>query len=118
VSRAARWGARALCGAAIALVAGCSQVSALAPVGGDDITTLRIAIDDMLSAQQVPVLVSPKCVAEGDAFACTGSTKDGSPIVATSPPGEPRTMSVTVGAEVIYEGEVQSVVEKAAEADS
>lgn len=118
MNRANRWAATTACAAMVGLLVGCSQVSALAPVGGDDIATLRIAIDDVLAAASVPVLVSPTCTADGEAFMCKGSTTDGSPILATSPAGEPRTVTVTVGGDVLFDGEVQAVVEKAAEVGS
>jgi hypothetical protein len=95
---------------------GCSQVAALAPVSGDAITTLRVAIDDVLIEKGVKVLISPKCKEEGTTYTCAGSTIDGVAITATSPPGKPRTMKLTVGDEVLYDGDVDSVVEKAAEA--
>jgi hypothetical protein len=112
MSRAWRW--VAVCALSAGAVAGCSQVSALAPVGGDDITTLRIAIDDVLLAARVQVLVAPKCAPVGEGFACKGSTTDGAAIVATSPAGEPRQVSVSVGGKVLFEGEVSAVVDKAA----
>ena len=107
----------ATAGLAVALLAGCSQISALAPVGGDGITTLRIAIDDVLAEKAVPVLISPKCKEDAaKAFTCKGTTRAGEPILATSPAGDPRTMTVTVAGEVIYQGEVDAVVDRAAEA--
>ena len=105
--------------AAVVLALGltaCSQVSALAPVSGDGITTLRMAADDVLLENGVAVLVAPKCKADGSAYACQGSTVDGSPISVTSAAGKPRRMTVTVGGTVLYDGEVDPVVQKAAEA--
>lgn len=116
MSRAWRW--TAACALSLGAVAGCSQVSALAPVGGDDITTLRIAIDDVLAEGHVSVLASPKCAAVGGGYACKGSTTDGMAIVATSPAGEPRQVTVKVGSSIVYDGEVATVVERAAEAHS
>jgi hypothetical protein len=102
---------------AIALSA-CSQVSALAPVGGDGISTLRIAIDDVLAEKGVPVLVSPKCTEAEKAFTCKGTTRAGDPIVATSPAGDPMTMTVSVAGKILYDGDVNAVVQRAAEVGS
>lgn len=116
----ARRSSIAVVGAALTLagVAGCSQISALAPVGGDTITTLRIAADDVLLSNDVDILIAPKCKEDGAAYRCEGTTVDGQPITVTSPAGKPRTMTVTVGSTVLYDGDVSSVVEKAAEAGS
>ena len=61
---------------AVLALAGCSQVSALAPVSGDAITTLRIAVDDVLLENDVRILIAPKCTTAAEATSCTGSTVD------------------------------------------
>ena len=60
---------------AMAILAGCSQEQALAPVAGDDITQLRIAVNDALAEATVPVLVSPVCREDGEVTRCTGTTR-------------------------------------------
>lgn len=97
-------------------LAGCSQVSALAPVSGDAITTLRIAIDDVLLENDVKILIAPKCTSSGGDTSCAGSTIEGEAITVTSPATKPQTMTVKVGDTVLYNGDVASVVQKAAEA--
>ncbi len=97
-------------------LAGCSQVSALAPVSGDAITTLRIAIDDVLLENDVTILIAPKCTSSSGGTSCTGSTVEGEAITVTSPVTKPQTMTVKVGDTVLYTGDVESIVQKAAEA--
>lgn len=108
---------RVLAGLAVigAALAGCSQVSALAPVSGVPITTLRTASYDVLLREGVDILVAPQCVEEQDRFSCTGSTLDGQSITVVAPTEEPLTMTVTVGDTVLFTGEVQSVLDDAAE---
>jgi hypothetical protein len=90
-------------------------VSALAPVSGGPITTLTTAAADVLLAQHVRILVAPACV-EGDAgaYSCAGTTVDGAPIGVTAS-GTPMQMTVTVGGATLFQGEVDSVIQQAAQ---
>ena len=101
---------------AVLALAGCAQVSALAPVSGDAITTLRIAVDDVLLENDVRILIAPKCTTAAEATSGTGSTVDGDPITVTSPATKPQRMTVKVGDTVLYDGDVDAIVQKAAEA--
>ena len=103
--------------AALAL-AGCSQMAALTPVGGDIITGTRIATNDVLIAQGVKVLVAPVCTTVPEGFTCTGSTVDGQEIVAKAGPTAPQALTITVGGTQIFQGTVQDVLQKAAEVAS
>ena len=102
----------AVVGAALALSA-CSQVSALTPVGGTAITSVRNATYDVLVDQQVPILEAPVCTPSDSGFTCTGSTVDGAEIVATAQGTNPYPMTITVGGTVIFEGNAQDVLDAA-----
>lgn len=93
-------------------LAGCSQVAALAPVGGDRLAEVRVATNDVLVDRAVPVLTAPVCSAAGDAVTCTGTTVDQQPITATST--DPDTLVVTVGPTTLFTGSVQDVLTSAA----
>ena len=100
---------------AVALLAGCgSQISALAPVGGDDITSLRIAAIDVLLERKLTVRDAPVCTEVAPGYSCVGSLTDGSAIVVVSPDPDATTMTVSVGGTPIYEGSVQEVLDRAA----
>lgn len=114
VSARGRW-CLALGAAAVTLaaVSGCaSQVSALAPVGGDDITAVRNAAIDVVTGHTLLVKDAPRCTQVADRFSCVGSITDGSPIIVDAPV-DGSTMTVTVGATVLYSGPVQDVLDAA-----
>lgn len=96
----------------------CSQVSALAPVGGDRQASVRFAAIDVLVEGQIAVLVAPTCTASGAAVSCTGSTVDGATISVTSTAEQPDLMTVTVGSATFYDGPIQDVIDRAARATS
>ncbi|MDQ5973322.1 MAG: hypothetical protein QG661_531 [Actinomycetota bacterium] len=95
---------------------GCSQLSALAPVSGGPITTLRTAANDVLLEKGVEILVAPECTESDSTFTCAGTTIDMEPITVTSSDAEATTMTVTVGGTVLYDGDVKSVIDRFAEA--
>jgi hypothetical protein len=99
---------------AMALLAGCSQEQALAPVAGDDITQLRIAVNDALAEAAVPVLVSPVCREEDGVTRCTGTTRSGGAIEAETGP-EDGTIVVKADGRTIYDGPIAEIVQRAAE---
>ena len=98
--------------AALALSA-CSQVSALTPVGGTAITSVRNATYEVLVDQKVSILEAPQCIPSDSGFTCTGSTIDGAEIVATAQGTNPYPMTITVGGVVIFEGNAQDVLDAA-----
>lgn len=99
---------------ATALIAsGCSQIDAYAPVSGVSKATIEVAIGDVLSAQQVPVLVRPECEQTNDTFTCEGSTITGARILATSTSVKPFTLTLIVGDETIYSGDAQDAINEA-----
>ena len=102
----------ALAVASVLLLGGCSQIDGLAPVSGGPITTLRTAANDVLLQNGVEILVAPECVEAGDDFTCAGTTIDGQAIAVTGTGGEPQTMTVTVGSELLYQGDVRTIIEQ------
>ena len=61
--------------AAALLLAGCSQVAALAPVGGDRVTGVRYAANDLLVSNGIDVMTAPVCVMATDkGVTCQGTT--------------------------------------------
>ena len=102
--------------AAIPLALGaCSQAAALTPVSGGPVTSVRMAVYDVLVAQDVPILVAPQCAPATSGFTCTGKTTDGQEIVATGGPAAPYPITITVGGTTIFEGNAKDVLAKAAQ---
>lgn len=104
-----------LLGPALLLVAGCSQVAAIAPVGGDHLAEVRYAAIDVLLDAEVDILTAPVCdqVASGE-VSCTGETVDGSEITAVSPADDQTVVTVTVGDRELYSGSIMDVLNEAA----
>lgn len=96
---------------AVLTLTGCSQIAAIAPVGGDHLAEVRFATGDILVAENVEILSGPDCTQAGDVISCTGTTVDGSAITSTS---TATTMTVTVGSETLYDGSIQDALDKAA----
>jgi hypothetical protein len=103
---------------AIGALAGCaSQLDGLAPVGGDALTGVKFASTDVLLERKLGILEAPVCTQTGDAVSCVGSLTDGAVISVQADIGtKPHTMTVTVGGSVVYDGEVQKVLDEAARA--
>lgn len=105
--------------ALIASLAGCSQVAAIAPVGGARVSEVRYAALDILVAQEVDILEAPTCeMADDRAVTCTGSTLDGDAIEVSSPADDQATLTISVGGDEVFTGTIQSVLEKAMEPSS
>lgn len=101
-------------GAALAL-AGCSQVAAIAPVGGGRESEVRYAAIDVLMDEGVDILTAPVCT-PADAervIRCMGETFDGEAIDVHSPGDAPDTFTLTVGARTLYSGATRDVLEAA-----
>jgi hypothetical protein len=101
-----------------AVLSGCaSQLDGLAPVGGDALTGVRFAATDVLLERKFGILEAPVCTETGTTVSCVGSLTDGAPISVTADIGtKPHTMTITVDGAVVYDGDVQSVLDKAARA--
>jgi PBP1b-binding outer membrane lipoprotein LpoB len=95
------------------LLTGCSQVAALAPVGGNRPTEIRFAAIDVLVDQDVELGTAPTCtMADDRAVSCTGSTATGEEIAVTSSAADQASLEVTVAGTVIYSGPITDVIEK------
>ncbi|SNS59937.1 hypothetical protein SAMN05421642_103441 [Rhodococcoides kyotonense] len=94
------------------MLAGCSQVDALAPVGGGGIADMRYATNEVLLEKGVDILVAPVCSGEGLELKCTGETVTNETITATSTSEDEGTFDLVVGTATIYSGDVQSVLER------
>lgn len=101
--------------AAAAALAGCSQIAALAPVGGDRPTEIRYATIDVLLAEKVDILTAPTCQMAADrAVTCSGETADGEAIEASSTAQAQERLVVRVGDTVLFDGEYWDILNKAA----
>lgn len=113
MSHAQRTGALIMAAALMLLLAGCSQIAAIAPVGGDHLAEVRFAANDLLLQADVDLLTAPACATGPDGtIACEGETLQGERITVESPADEPRSLTVTVGSDTLYSGSIQKVLEK------
>ena len=94
---------------------GCSQIAAIAPVGGVHVSEVRYAALDILVQKEVDVLTVPVCTTVERAVTCTGSTLDGAAIEVDSPADDPTNLTVTVDGAVLYSGSIQDVLDAAVE---
>jgi len=110
-----RLGHVALVAASAVALTGCSQVAAIAPVGGARESEVRYAAIDVLMDAGVDLLTAPVCT-PADAervIRCAGETLDGEPIDVHSPGDAPDTLTVTVGERTLYSGSTHDVLEAA-----
>lgn len=96
------------------LLAGCSQVAALAPVGGDGLAEVRYGAIDVLLGDGIDILEAPVCVASGETVTCDGMASSGEPIAVVSSTRADALLEVTVGTRLIYSGSLQTVLDEAA----
>lgn len=113
-------------------LAGCTQIAQLQPVAGAEITAVRIATNDVLVDQNVPIDVAPVCELEGEMYVCLGTTRVGAQIRSEAKVleafGATKTqygadspavisLKVNVGPKEIFNGQVESqLAENAQEA--
>ena len=96
------------------LLAGCSQVAALAPVGGARVSGVRYAANDLLVDAGIDVMTAPVCVQATDkGVTCAGETMDGQDITVVSTAADQARMVLKVGSRTVYDGDIQTVLEKA-----
>jgi hypothetical protein len=101
---------------AVLALSGCSQISAIAPVGGDRVSEVRYAALDVLAQNEVDVLTVPTCsMADDREVTCTGSTLEGGTIDVVSTAADQTEFTVTVAGETLFSGSIQSVLEAALE---
>lgn len=106
-------------------LAGCSQIAQLQPVAGAEVTAVRIATNDVLTDNRVPIAVAPVCELENELYVCKGSARNGDEIRAEAKSleefGATKTeygayspavisLKVTVGAKEIFNGQVETVL--------
>jgi hypothetical protein len=111
-------GAGAVVATLLLALTGCaSQIGGLAPVGGDALAGVRTAAIDVVLEARFGILEAPVCTQAAKAVSCVGSLTDGRVIAVTADVSTtPDTMTVTVGGTTIYDGDVQAVLDKAAQA--
>lgn len=97
------------------LLASCSQINALAPVSGVPLSTVQIAVNDVLMRKEVPILTAPICTASEAAFTCSGTTLRNEPIEVRVPNDATQVMTITVAGKQIFKGPVQAVIEQSGE---
>jgi len=91
---------------------GCSQLDALAPVGGAAIADMRYAANEVLLEKNIDILVAPVCSGEGLELRCTGETVNNETITAASTSEDESTFELMVGTETVYSGDVQAVLDR------
>jgi hypothetical protein len=99
---------------AVGAVTGCSQIAAIAPVGGNHQAEVRYAAIDVLLDAGVEILVAPDCASAGGGITCEGETVSGERITAQSSAADPSSVTVAVGAHRLYSGSILDVLDKAA----
>ncbi|NQX10591.1 hypothetical protein HQQ80_03005 [Microbacteriaceae bacterium VKM Ac-2855] len=95
------------------MLTGCTQVAAIAPVGGDRVSNVRYATLDVLVAEGVELLAAPDCVESDRSVTCTGSTVDGTVITATSAATTEDHLEIVVGTSTLFSGSISAVIEDA-----
>ncbi|MFE4502276.1 hypothetical protein ACFRFQ_20700 [Rhodococcus sp. NPDC056743] len=98
--------------ALMSALGGCSQIDALAPVGGAGIADLRYATNEVLLEKDIDILVAPVCSGEGLDLRCTGETMTSETITATSTSEDESTFELVVGTDTLYSGDVQTVLDR------
>lgn len=97
-----------------ASLCGCSQIAAIAPVGGNRTAEVRFAGIDVLTAHKVDIRTAPVCVqSDAGAITCEGDTITGERIRFSSSDASPDDLTVTVGSDTLYSGSLQQVLEHA-----
>lgn len=93
-------------------LAGCSQIDALAPVGGAEIADLRYATNEVLLEQGVEILVAPVCEGAGGELHCAGETAGGEAITSTATSADASSFELRIGDRVLFAGPVQGVLDR------
>ncbi|WP_439593858.1 hypothetical protein [Microbacterium sp.] len=98
------------------LLSGCSQVAALAPVGGDALAEVRFGAIDVLLDQDVALLEAPVCAIEGagPSVTCEGRTVAGGEILVSSSTEGDATLAITIDGVEIFRGSLADVIDEAA----
>lgn len=101
---------------AVLALTGCSQIAALAPVGGNGLAEVRFAAIDVFQQKNVALLTAPVCAQAdtGPLVTCVGTSADGREITVTSSVASGAQLVVAVGGETIYSGALTEVLDEAA----
>ena len=96
-------------------VVGCAKVTGLAVQADLNVLFLGSAANEVLLAQQVPVLTWPFCSTNDQvktSYTCKGETMGGQPILVnvTNGTAEDPTMSITIAGKQIYNGSIAKVI--------
>jgi hypothetical protein len=106
------WGV--IVGLAVVALTGCSQLAAIAPVGGTRLVEVRNATNDILLRQNVDIGAAAVCTAgDGSTITCAGSTLDGKAITSTTDADDPDTLTVKVGGDTLFTGSILKVLDEA-----
>lgn len=106
-----------LAGVVLSLSACGSQIAALAPVSGDNAYAVRSAAIDVLLEQGVSIQVAPTCTQGETAIVCSGTAVGGDVIEVNAPGKGKASMTITVGGSVVFDGDVQGVLDREAGAE-
>lgn len=110
---------RAIAIPAIALAAltltGCSQVAALAPVGGNAVSEVRYGAIDVLHALGVVIGQAPTCTTRGVVITCAGTTASGQAIAVVSSSDALARLDIEVAGTSVFSGSLQQVLDAAAQ---
>lgn len=101
---------------AVGALSGCSQIAALAPVGGNGVAEVRFGAIDVLQEKGIAILTAPVCTQAdaGPVVTCAGTTADGREIAVTSSVAPDAQLVITVGDANIFSGALSTVLDEAA----
>ncbi len=100
--------------AVLVLLSGCSEIAAIAPVGGNRLSDVRYAALDVLVDREIAILTAPVCsVSEDKAVTCEGETVDGEVITVTSTADNQANVTIEIGSEPLFTGVIQDVLDDA-----
>lgn len=101
---------------AVTTLAACSQLSALAPVGGNRLAEVRFGAIDVLHERGIDLMTAPACAQTGDGpeISCAGTTADGDDVAVVSDTDDDARLEVSVAGTVVFEGALSEVLDAAA----
>lgn len=96
-------------------LSGCaSQISALAPVGGDVLVSVRYAATEVMLEEGYDFLEAPVCQQTDTDITCQGKLMSGENVEVLAPLEDAPTMTITIDGNVFFEGNYQDVLNKQA----
>lgn len=104
----------AVLAAVVLVLSGCSQIAAIAPVGGNRLSDVRYAALDVLVEKDIPILTAPECSeSEDKAVSCVGETVGGETITVTSTAADQASFTIEVGSDTLFTGVIQDILDAA-----